>query len=248
MSRKYLAAAKCSQMTSPKTGTGSGRDACTEADVTMIDITYGLGPKARAAKTMDDAEAILNDLIAYLNPTHPTYSAMENLGVWFPAWLKRYGYDKLLSLSNMHNPNFSNVKEVIDRQQIAVIGVNDYRHLTDYSGGNPFTWNALREAPAGHVLLLVGYDDNFRDKYGQTVIVHDSLRAYDGMPWDYSFKSLQAAGFSDLTEIVGPKLPYVVNSDTAPVAPPDPATQLAAWQAFGDSVEKLLLTFPKPPA
>ena len=242
MSRKYLQAAKCSQMSSPKTGTGSGGDRCTAAVAAMIDVTYALGPKAKAAKTEDAITQIMYDLVDWLNPGHTTLP-LENFQVWFPRWLARYGYDKIISLSNMHNPSFANVKEVIDRQQVAVIFVTDYSQLKTFDGGNPFAWNPAGQH-VGHVLLLVGYDDNFQGHWGQTVIVHDPLRGTNGQPWDYSFKSIQASGFADLTEIVGAKLVYQENSDTQAPPPPDPAQELAILQAKVAAYEAWLKTMP----
>ncbi len=255
MSRKYLHAAKCSQMSSPKQGQGSGGDRCTEACAAMIDVTYGLGPKARAAKTPEDVEAIMYDLVGVFpgNALGARVSHLENFGVAFPQWLHRWGYDKIISLKNVHNPSFLTVKEVIDAGHIAVGGFNDYRQLRLANGGNPFAWNPANEPPAGHVLLIVGYDDNYSG--GQpSVIVHDPLRGYDGQPVDYSFASFVKAGFADCTQVVPaagvPALSYAFNSETQPAPAPDPQAELAAWRTYGAAVEAALVTLgklPKPP-
>ncbi len=252
MRRKYLHAAKCSQMSSPKAGTGSGGDRCTEAVAAMIDVTYQLGPKAKAARTPEDVERIMYDLVGVFPGNAPgaTVSRLENFGVAFPQWLARWGYDKIISLKNVHNPSFLTVQEIIDAGHIAVGGFNDYRQLRLANGGNPFAWNPANEPPAGHVLLIVGYDDNYSG--GQpSVIVHDPLRGYDGQPVDYSFASFQRAGFADCTQMVPaagvPPLVYAFNSETQPTPAPDPAAELAALRAFVDSVEKWLIAAPKPP-
>ncbi len=245
MSRKYLHAAKCSQMSSPKTGTGQGNDLCTEAVGAMIDATYKLGPKAKAARTPEDVEVIMHDLCAWIpnNGGNRNVSHLENFGIWFPDWLRTYHYDHLLSLNNVHNPRFLTIQEVINNGHIAVGGFNDYRQLRLANGGNPFAWNPAHEPPAGHVLLIVGYDDNYSG--GQpSVIVHDPLRGYDGQPVDYSFASFEKAGFADCTQIVSaagvPALSYAFNSETQPAPTQDPQAELAAWQDFGKAIDPLV--------
>jgi hypothetical protein len=226
-------------MDSPKTGTGSGHDRCTEAVVAMVNCTYKLGPKAKEGVP---PEQIMLDLTEYLNNGSDN-SAPENLGIWFPAWLARYGYDKVISLNNVHNPSFLTVQEVIDNGHIAVGGFNDYVSLRLADGSNPYKWSDPHGL--GHVLLIVGYDS---DKH--TVVVHDPLRANpDGQPADYSWQGFVDAGFADCTQIVGAKLPYSVDTDTTP-APPSLDNELAAWRAYGAAVEAALVNLgklPKPP-
>lgn len=209
----------CSQMSNPQAGTGSGGDRCTEACVSMVDCTYRLGPKAQTIGQpgVDPnavAERIMYDLTEMLNAGSDV-SVPENLGVWLPAWLSQNGYDKIISLANVHNPSWSDIVRDIDAGHIAIIGVNDYSQLHTFAGGDPYAWPENAANSGGHVLLLVGYDDNFNGTGEQTVIVNDPLRALSGMPYDYSFSSLQAAGFSDLTEIVGTPLPGSGLSSTA---------------------------------
>jgi len=123
MSQKYLQAAKCSQMSSPKPGTGSGGDRCTEACAAMIDATYKLGPAARAAKTAADVEAIMYALVGVFpnNAAGSVVSHLENFGVAFPNWLQRFSYNTIISLANTHQPVWSDVKRMIDAAHIAVI-------------------------------------------------------------------------------------------------------------------------------
>lgn len=244
MSRKYLHAAKCSQMSSPKTGTGTGGDMCTEAVGSMIECTYKLGPKAKAGVA---PEEIMHDLTAWIpnNGGNPNRSHLENFGVWFPTWLKTYGYDHILHLAPYATLDFDHIIQIVDKQLLGVAGFNDYVNLRLADGSNPYKWNDPHGL--GHVLLIVGYDT---DKH--TVVVHDPLRADpSGQPADYSWSGFEAAKFASLTEVVGPKLPYAVDTETQPAPAPDPQAELAAWRAYGAAVEAALVTLgklPKPPS
>lgn len=224
MPHKIIQAAKCSQMSAPSAGTGQGNDMCTEAVGSMINCTYRLGPKARAGVA---AEEIMHDLTAWIpnNGGNPNVSHLENFGIWFPTWLQTFGYDKILSLNNVHDPVYLTIMEVINQAHVAVGGFKDYRQLRLANGGNPYQWNPETEpGPAGHVLLIVGYNT---DVSPNTVIVHDPLRADpSGQPAEYSWASIQAAGFSDCTQIIGPALPYAVNS-----TPPSTNQEIAAHLA-----------------
>lgn len=217
MSRKIIQAAKCSQMSNPTAGTGQGNDMCTEAVGSMINCTYKLGPKAKAGVS---PEQIMHDLTAWIpnNGGNPDVSHLENFGIWFPNWLQTFGYTQI-SLNNVHNPVYKTIIEVIDQGHIAVGGFDDYRQLRLADGSNPYQWNPTTEpGPAGHVLLIVGYDT---DVSPNTVIVHDPLRADpSGQPADYSWASIQAAGFSDCTQVMGAALPYLVDTSQPPPAPP----------------------------
>lgn len=182
--------AKCSQMSSPKTGTGQGGDRCCEATLAMIDKTYKLGPKAKAG---EDAEALMYAFTALWNHG-ATSSALEptsRIDDFMSGRGAEWGTQRW-------NGNFANVQTVVDRGHVAYAFVRDYRHLRLLGGANPFAWNPERESPAGHILLIVGYGDG--------VIVHDPLRGLDGQPAEYSVTSFEACGWESVGEIVGPRL------------------------------------------
>lgn len=239
MARYMLAGvAKCSQMDNPKTGTGSGGDRCTEAVAAMIDCTYKLGPKALAGV---DPQEILYDLVGMLNHGSRV-SAPEALGVWLPDWLHTNGYDKSLSLVNKSIPlSFADIKANVDAGQMAIAGFNDYRELRIFDDKTPpWPW-AFREQPGlGHVLLVIGYDDNFNG-HGQTVIVMDPLLSLSGMPYDYSWASFGRAQLHDLTRVVGPVLPFVgVQAPPPPSSHPTPGPDLSHIKTAASDALKTL--------
>lgn len=194
----------CSQMDNPQAGTGTGGDRCTEACASMIDCTYRLGPLAKTIDTganpQDVAEQVMYQLTQMLN-NGSNVSHLEDFGVWVPEWLSSNGYDKTVTLNNVHNPGWNDIMADINRGHMAVIGVNDYTQLHLVGGGDPYQWPENAANAGGHVLMLIGYDPA-----NQNIVVIDPLRGFSGDPAVYTFASLQAAGFSDLTEVVGPAL------------------------------------------
>lgn len=187
---KILEAAKCSQMSNPKSGTGSGGDRCVEATCAMIDATYKYGPRAAAGA---DVESIMYGFVAEWNGPGKVVSALES-GQRIVDFLKEYSVEV-----NAVNGIFSNVQNIVERGHIAYTGVSDYRQLRLVGGGNPYQWNPeTQPGPAGHVLLIVGYDDG--------VVVHDPLRAIGGMPASYSITSFEAAGWETIGEVMGVSL------------------------------------------
>lgn len=181
--------AKCSQMSNPKAGTGQGGDRCVEATAAMIDATYILGPKAKAGM---EPEGLMYAFTEEWNQGRDV-SALES-GTRIDDFLKEYN----ISVNHVSG-FFANVQSIIDRGHIAYTGVNDYRKLRLVGGGNPYQWNPATQPPAGHVLLIVGYDSG--------VIVHDPLRAApDGQPAEYSVTSFEEAGWDEIAEVMGPRL------------------------------------------
>lgn len=186
---KILVAAKCSQMSNPKAGTGSGGDRCVEATCAMIDATYKYGPKAAAGA---DPETLMADFVQEWNGTGAVNSAMEP-NSRIDDFLKEYDITV-----NAVSGFFSNVQQIVDRGHIAYTQVNDYRKLELLGGGNPYQWDAASQPAAGHMLLVVGY--------GNGVVVHDPLRAIGGMPAEYSVTAFEAAGWNTIGEIMGAAL------------------------------------------
>lgn len=124
-------------------------------------------------------------------------SALES-AAWINKWMTQHGGP---ALSNIHGPSFTDIKNMIDRGRIGIGGFNVYGNLRLASGANPYKWS--NPAAAGHVLIIIGYDDS-----KQSVIVNDPLRADpSGAAADYSWSSFGAAGFSDLSEVQGKALP-----------------------------------------
>jgi hypothetical protein len=91
--------------------------------------------------------------------------------------------------------------------------------LKAFDGSDPFAWNPAGQH-VGHVLMLVGCDENFNG-HGQTLVVHDPLRGLLGQPWDYSPASVQAAG-AKLIEVVAAPLAKSITPPPAPIPPPPP--------------------------
>lgn len=199
MPRVFLSkAAKVSQMDDPQHGTGQGGDRCTEAVAAMIDVTYKIGPSAQSGV---DPEKIMYDFVAWLNNGART-SKLED-PVWIANWVKQHSGGKI-TLGALNNATFADCKACVDRGHIAVLQARDYSQLRTFDNQDPYTWNPAGEH-VGHVLLLVGYDDNFRSA-GPTLIVHDPLRGLPGQPWDYSWGSVKASGPVTLMEVNGPSL------------------------------------------
>lgn len=240
MPRKVLKASTGSQMTNPTSGTGSGLDRCTEMTASMILKTYSAGPWASLS-----TYAMMLKLTEMLNNGRDS-SVPENMGVWFPAFMKKYSITSF-TLKNTVWPGFSTVVDCIDRGHVAIGGFNNYAALRLSNGQNPYKWT---DPPnLGHVLLIVGYDLE-----QQHVIVHDPLRADpSGQPADYSWKSFQNAVFHDCTEVVGAALPYTVNTaaapEPAPAPPPAPTpttggTSMTAPANWHDNEATATLTAP----
>ncbi len=199
MSRVMLpGVARCSQMSNPLQGTGSGGDRCTEAVATMIDVTYKIGPSAQSGV---DPEKIMYDFVAWLN-NGATVSKLED-PVWIADWVRQHS-NGTITLSSKKASTFADCKACIDRGHIAIVQVRDYSVLRTFDNQDPYKWNPANQH-VGHVLLLLGYDDNFRGT-GPTLIVNDPLRSLPGQPWDYSWSSVKAAGPDTLYEVNGPAL------------------------------------------
>jgi lysozyme len=240
MRRKLQGVIACCQEVNAATGTGGGGDRCTEATAAMIDCTYRLGPLAKTidlpgANPVAIAQQVMYELTRMLNGgsniSHPeSYT-------WVSNWLHNNGYDKIVTLSDKHLPSFADVKRVIDAGHMAVIGVNDYGQLHLANGTDPYAWPENEHV--GHVLVLIGYDDNYNGTGEQTIIVDDPLRSDPkGTEVDYSFKSLQAATFADLIEVVGKPLPIVGDPINPPTPAPAPSNALCVdvskWQGSID--------------
>lgn len=212
MSRRVLACAKCSQMSDPFNGKGSGGDRCTEACAAIINVTYKIGPSAQAGAT---PESIMYDFTRWLNNGNIN-SAPEN-AIWISDWVSQHS-NGAITLADKQWPSFQDVVDCVNRNHIAVGGFDDYAQLKLADGSNPYLWH---DPPGlGHVLIIVGYDMN-----NQTVIVHDPLRADpSGQPADYSWAGFQAARFHDLIEVNGPALP-VIGGSMAPKS--------LVWFTFG---------------
>lgn len=226
--RKYVAAARCSQMSNPTQGTGSGGNRCSEAVVSMIDCTYRLGP---LAKTIGQpgvdpdkvAEQIMFDLTKALN-SGSSSGVPEDLQVWFPQWLKNNGFESLVQLQSEIPLTFEHAKEIVDRQHVAVLFIRDFSKLKTFDGQNPYTFP--ENDHVGHYVLLVGYDDDFIDRtgkhWGNTLILNDPLRADPkGMPWDYNYQSVKDSNAS-LSEVSGAALPFMTHSPIPPAPSPAP--------------------------
>lgn len=256
MTRKVLRAAHVSQMSNPDAGTGSGGDRCTESVTAMLDATYELGPRVAgfwqmsAAAQEAAAEAAMYSIVALWNGPGVTVSALES-GSKIADWLAAASGGKI-TIGASVPLTWEHCQAIIDRGHVAVIGMTDYSFERYYDGTDPVNWPETEHA--GHVELLVGYDDDLQAHgraWGQTLIVHDPLRAYGMMPADYTYESLKATG-ATLSEVSGPALLYLTNTEAqpvptpAPVPPPTPipvpppSQELATLQAI---VEQLIAAY-----
>ncbi len=190
--------AKCSQMSDPQTGRGSGGNRCTEAVASMIDCTFKIGPHAKAGAS---PEQVMYEFTEWLNGGKDV-SQLEP-PAWIDLWLTQHSGGQITVQPGA--ADMERAKAIVAAGHIAIIGVRDYRKLRLWDGSNPYAWDPRKEQAAGHVLLLVGYDDDFEGK-GPTLIVHDPLRGLDGMPWDYSPDAVRAAGWDTLAEVQAPAL------------------------------------------
>lgn len=219
MTAKLLPASKCSQMDNPLYGSGTGGDRCTEAVAAMIDCTYKIGPSAQQG---GDPEKIMYEFTEMLNQGRDV-SGLEDAS-WISAWVKQHSNGQI-TLGDLHGATFADIKACVDRGHLAILGVHDYSLLKAYDGSDPYQWNPANEH-VGHVLLLVGYNEDMVDSqgkhWGETVVVHDPLRGTRGQPWDYSWASVQAARLDDLMEVDGPRLDGVAPTPAQPAPAPDP--------------------------
>lgn len=212
MARVVLQAAKCSQMTNPRSGTGSGGDRCTEATGAMIDGTYKVSSWAKAGFS---AEYVMFKFTESLNAGSDV-SAPEGFS-WFTRWLSSNTHGQI-TVGDKVWPQFDDVVNCINRGHIAAGGFDDYTNLRLKNGGRPWPWSDPHGL--GHVLLIVGYD-----RENGAVVVHDPLRADPtGQPADYAWTSFVAAGFHDLMEVHGPALSSSALPDTTGQTPTQAAT------------------------
>jgi hypothetical protein len=221
MTRVFLpGAAKCSQLSDPIHGTGSGGNRCTEACAAMVDVTYKIGPSAQNGA---DPERIMYDFTEWLN-NNSDLSSLED-PIWISDWVQQHSNGQI-TISSVSGASFEDCKACVGRGHIAVLQLGDYSLLRAYDGSNPYQWNPAGEH-SGHVILMIGYDDNFGG-FGPTLVVNDPLRGLTGQPWDYSWSSVQAAGILHLMEVNGPAL-----APSAPIPPPaPPAVQVAGPPAL----------------
>lgn len=189
MARKVLPAAKCSQMSNPGSGTGSGGDRCTEATAAMVVETYNVGPLQGTQHTPEDTMYWFTRMLN----KGSNVSALESVS-WINNWLVKNTH---LSLGHISRPSFAQIQSVIDQGHLGVGAFGVYENLRLVNGQNPYKWTD--HGAVGHVLLIVGYDTS-----NQAVIVHDPLRADpSGMPADYSYKSMLAAEIESISPVVG---------------------------------------------
>lgn len=192
--RVVLTAAKCSQMSHPTTGTGSGGDRCTEACGAMIDATYQVSALAKSGAS---PETIMFRFTEMLNNGSDS-SVPENF-IWFSNWLKSNTHGQMYT-SDVVWPSYDDFVKAINRGHMIVAGLDDYVNLRLINGQKPWPWNDPHGL--GHVLVVIGYDTS-----NGALVVHDPLRADpSGMPADYSWTSFQAAQCHDLIEVIGPSL------------------------------------------
>lgn len=245
MSRKliYGLVKVCQQLPDPLHGIGTGGNRCEPTCAAILDCSYKIGKDAQAGK---DPQAIMQDFARWRNngalsgPPEPP---------WLGDWLKSRSGGKIY-LQPIPS-TFEAIKPVIDAGNVIYAGLDFYMRQKDFAGADPYTWKEDPTLPEGHVEIIMGYDDNFRGKYGQTVGVNDPLQGtLTKQPWDYSFASLLQAGLH-LYRVVGPAL-KVTDESPLPQNPPPPVpdpveVQLAKMQAFQDAVDKWLLAAPQPP-
>lgn len=214
--RKVLSASKCSQMSNPTLGTGSGGDRCTEACGAMVDATYRV---SSAAKAGADPETLMYNFTRALNAGR-TVSVPENFH-WFTRWLTNQTHGQMYNHDYIR-PSFADCVAVIDSGHIAVAIVDDYVNLRLSNGAKPWPWNDPHGL--GHVVLIVGYDST-----SAALVVHDPLQALHNMPRDYSWAGFTAARFGTLVEIVAP--PLAPGVSTTPTPPPSGGTSTGAQTA-----------------
>ena len=212
--------AKCSQMSNPKSGTGQGRDRCTEALAAMIDATYKIGPHAQAGK---DPEALMYEYTEWLNHGSDT-SVLED-----PAWIAKWVAEHSQAVKLVEGkPDHASIVQAIAAGHMVMLNVTDYRQLKTFDGHNPYLWPVGNAGKAGHVLLVIGWRDSYLGS-GPTLVVQDPLRSLSGQPWDYSEHSIVEAGADRLWEVDGPSL-----------AMPKPATPATTHKlAYGETLWEL---------
>lgn len=179
----------------PEEGIGDGGDRCTAAEAARANTLYGIGPKAKAGVS---PQQIMYDFVAYrgfsisMTPQDP---------IWIADWI--HAHSSTISVNILQNPSLQQLQACIQRGHMAILQVASYGLLKTFNGGDPYKWTPPK-TPAGHVLSLSGYDENFQGV--PTLIVNDPLRALSDQPYDYSWASFQQAHILRAFEIVGPSL------------------------------------------
>lgn len=232
MTRIVLPVPPCSQMSNPKSGTGTGRDQCTEACGAMMDKAFQIGPQARAGVPN---EQLMREFTEWLNHGSDT-SALEPFG-WVAAWIEQHSEIKV----PMIRPAFNDLRIAISGGHPVIMGVRDYRKLRLADGGNPYQWYASKASPAGHELVGVGFDDE-----QEQIIVNDPLRADGGQPAAYSIQSIAEAGWSYAAAVGAPTNPNDASTATAsllPTPPHEPSEHIYVVQP-GDYLSKIAAMAP----
>ncbi|MGH9637997.1 MAG: LysM peptidoglycan-binding domain-containing protein [Candidatus Angelobacter sp.] len=189
--------AKCSQMSNPKAGTGSGGDRCTEAVAAMVDATYKIGPDAQAGK---DPEALMLDFTEWLNHGSDV-SGLED-PAWVAKWVAEHSQDvKLVEVP----PDHASIVKAIAAGHMVLLNVQDYRQIRTFDGKVPWPFDLSKADKAGHFFAIVGWRDSWQSS-SPTLIALDPLRSLSGMPWDYSEQSIIEAGVNHVWEVEGPSL------------------------------------------
>lgn len=229
-----LQAAKCSQMSNPKSGTGQGGDRCVEATLAMIICTHHIG--SWTEEQFADPEQVMYKITEAWN-SGSDVSRLES-GSRIDEYIKQNDTTGKLTVNTVSG-FFANVQQIIDRGHIAYTGVNDYRKLRLLGGGNPYQWNPdTQPGPAGHVLLIVGYDNG--------VIVHDPLRnTVDGQPAEYSVTAFEDAGWQVIGEIMAPSLEPPPTDTTHVIAPGETFWGIAG-AVYGDNTLYPILEAANP--
>ena len=192
--RKYLASvAKISQMLPGSVdGTGQGGDRCEPTCAAMIDVTYQLGPSAKAGEA---PEQIMEDIARWRNG-----GALSGPpeGPWLGDWVTSISSGTVTLQAISSTPEA--IETSISAGNMIYAGIDDYGQQRLEDGSDPYQWPETEHA--GHVEIIAGFDDS----NGFAPLLHDPLRGTNGMPAAYSWQSMLNAGLH-LYRVAGPALP-----------------------------------------
>lgn len=197
MTRIFIASIeKCSQMSNPLQGIGSGGDRCTFAVIAMLLKTFkqGIGANPKLS-----AENIMYSLTEQYNNGSDISQPMSD---WWDAYFTAHP-DISIRMTPIEDTPTA-VLQALIRGHVVFCGLNNYARQRTWDNGDPYAWVETPGHPEGHVELLVGIDDFYQGR--DTYIVQDPLRGVNAMPWDYLINSVHDAG-CHFYEVIAPPLP-----------------------------------------
>ena len=181
--RKQPEAPTCYQVMENPDGSINGGDRCTEAQNAIVDALFKGSPEARKGMSTHD---LMLEFTRLRN--HGSIVSSDQPPTMISDWAQSVG----ITVRVVPRPTEEQIRACVDARHYGVLNVADYGQLKTDDGVDPYPFTEPTR-PEGHVIGLVGYDDE-RASY----IINDTLRAQS--PADYSVASITAASCDLLME------------------------------------------------